>query len=129
MAREVIVVNQSQIEEYGLFGWTFERNAADGKAILCRDNEDPRVIKLMGFEHNYHAARNRLNNLQLPVKEETIPMVLKVIIALFLFPIGLLVFLIKTDEEKYNRDLEAYNRERKELEAQIQNIIIALKHQ
>lgn len=129
MAKETFIVNEDEMTEYSLFGWVFEKGTPEGKVILTRDNEDPKVKRVINQEMKYRSIKGKINKLEEPIKPKGLSNGVKLFLAIILFPIGLLVYLYKPGEAEYERDFKEYKRDKQNLEDQLEEIRLSIQYQ
>jgi hypothetical protein len=129
MAKETLIVESDEMSEYSLFGWTFEKNTPEGKAVLSRDNEDPEVKKFMNQEMKYRSVKTKIKKLEKPELPKGMSGGVKLLIAILLFPIGLLIYLYKPGQADYERDLREYNKNLRDYEDQLEEIRLSKQYQ
>ena len=128
MAKETLIVSEDELTEYGIFGWVLDKATPEGKLVLTRDNDDLNVKKFLNQEMKYRSIKSKIKKLEPPVQTKGLSSGLKLLIAILLFPFGLLVYFIKPGSAEYERELKEFKREKKNLEDQLEDIRLSIKY-
>ena len=106
-----------------------DKSTPEGKVVLKRDNEDPKVKSTLNQEMKYRSIKAKIKKLEPPVQAKGLSSGVKLLIAILLFPIGLLVYVIKPGGADYERELREYKKELKDYEEQLEEIRLSLQYQ
>lgn len=129
MSKETLICDADEMSEYAIFGWTFEKNTPEGKAVLLRDNEDPEVKKFINQEMRYKSIKSKIKKLEKPEKPKGLSNGVKLLIAILFFPLGLLIYLYNPGKAEYESNLKDYTRSLKEYEEQLEEIRLSKQYQ
>ena len=79
-------------------------------------------------EMKYRSIKSKIKKLEPPVQTKGLSSGLKLLIAILLFPFGLLVYFIKPGSAEYERELKEFKREKQNLEDQLEDIRLSIQY-
>jgi len=132
MSLEKKIIKNEDVQEYSIFGWEIEGSTPEGAVILKRDKEDPNIKKYLNLELKYDSIKDKIKRLEMPVKPKNdgriFSMGVCVLLAICLFPIGLIFPFYKPGMTKYEDEMNEYKKQLRMYEADLEDIRMQVQY-